>query len=60
MIYFELYPKIPIIPQGKFFFRVSKNVSESYFLGACIINRMDLDGGVKRFSGNCLHSSIVN
>ena len=43
LIYFDSYPKIPNFQVGCLF-RVSKNVSESYFPGACISNSMDLEG----------------
>ena len=45
LIYFDPYPKIPIIQAGCLF-RVSKNASQFYFLGACISKMMDLKGGV--------------
>ena len=45
LIYFDPYPKIPIqLYRVGCLFRVSKNVSESYFLGACFSNKMDLEG----------------
>ena len=42
LIYFDPY----ILYRVGCLFMVSKNVSEFYFLGVCISNRMDLKGGV--------------
>ena len=48
LIYFNRYPKIPVIHAG--YFVCSACLKMYLSLGACISNRMDLEGGV-----NCTH-----
>ena len=68
LIYFGLYPKITLIYNWYFFqwyrvgclFKVCKNVSESYFLGACISHTVDLEGGVNSTNLLSVFLEIVN